>query len=53
MAHPKLAGQIILQDRVETIKSTPEIKGVKFTAHDFFTPQTVKGTVTSILFKPE
>ncbi|EFX04254.1 flavin-dependent halogenase O-methyltransferase bifunctional protein [Grosmannia clavigera kw1407] len=41
--HPELAGRVIVQDREETIKSAPEVKGVQLMAHDFFGPQPVRG----------
>lgn len=40
---PELENRIVLQDRPETIKIAPSIKGVKAMAHDFFTPQVVIG----------
>jgi hypothetical protein len=51
VAHPELARRIMLRDRIEKIKSAPEIKGVNFMAQDLFTLQTVKGTVTSMLLR--
>ncbi|RAL65616.1 hypothetical protein DID88_005288 [Monilinia fructigena] len=40
---PELENRIVLQDRPETIKIAPPIKGVKAMAHNFFTPQIVIG----------
>ncbi|RYP75950.1 hypothetical protein DL769_003716 [Monosporascus sp. CRB-8-3] len=41
--HPELAGRVVVQDREETINSAPGAKGVQLQAHDFFSPQPVKG----------
>lgn len=41
--YPELAGRVIVQDREETIKSASDAKGIQLMAHDFFTPQPVKG----------
>ncbi|KAL6883100.1 hypothetical protein HDV57DRAFT_495414 [Trichoderma longibrachiatum] len=41
--YPELAGRVIVQDREETIKSAQDAKGFQLMAHDFFTPQPVKG----------
>lgn len=41
--HPELAGRIIVQDRGEVIQSHPDIKGIRWLAHDFFKTQPVKG----------
>ncbi|KAJ5817766.1 hypothetical protein N7447_007774 [Penicillium robsamsonii] len=41
--HPKLAGRVVLQDLEETIRRAPEVNGVDFMVHDFFTQQPVKG----------
>jgi hypothetical protein len=40
---PELENRVVLQDRAETIKIAPTIKGVKAMAHNFFTPQVVNG----------
>ncbi|KAI9649720.1 hypothetical protein NHQ30_002301 [Ciborinia camelliae] len=40
---PELENKVVLQDRPETIKIAPPIKGVKAMGHDFFTPQVVNG----------
>jgi hypothetical protein len=44
--HPDLTGRVVVQDREETIKSSPGVKGVQMMAHDFFSPQPVKGKST-------
>ncbi|PHH70435.1 hypothetical protein CDD82_7107 [Ophiocordyceps australis] len=41
--HPELAGRIVVQDRQEAIKNASDVKGCQFMAHDFFTPQPIKG----------
>ncbi|KAK5989787.1 Flavin-dependent halogenase aclH [Cladobotryum mycophilum] len=41
--YPELAGRVVVQDREENVKSAPGVKGVQLMAHDFFTPQPVKG----------
>ena len=43
--YPDLPGRIVLQDLPETIKQARPIEGVEFMAHDFFTPQPVKGVL--------
>lgn len=42
-AHPELAGRIVVQDLPETISKASRTDGVRFMAHDFFTPQPVEG----------
>lgn len=41
--HPELPGRFILQDLPETLPSSQGTAGVEMMAHDFFTPQPVKG----------
>ena len=41
--YPELPGRLVLQDLAETIKGVPETTVFEPTAHDFFTPQPVKG----------
>lgn len=41
--YPGLAGRVVVQDRAETIKSAPAVKGVELMAHDFLSPQPVRG----------
>ncbi|PNP59076.1 hypothetical protein THARTR1_01324 [Trichoderma harzianum] len=41
--YPELAGRVVVQDREETIKSASDVKGFQLMAHDFFSPQPVKG----------
>jgi hypothetical protein len=41
--HPHLAGRIVVQDLPETVAAAPPTKGLTFAAHDFFTPQPVRG----------
>jgi hypothetical protein len=41
--YPELAGRVVVQDREETINSAPAVKGVQLMAHDFLSPQPVKG----------
>ncbi|KAI1779470.1 hypothetical protein F4818DRAFT_141579 [Hypoxylon cercidicola] len=41
--HPELTGRVVVQDRAETINNASGIKGVQLMAHDFFSPQPVKG----------
>jgi hypothetical protein len=41
--HPDPAGRVVVQYREETVKRVPGVKGVQFMAHDFFSPQSVKG----------
>lgn len=41
--YPELKGHVVLQDRAETIQIAPPIDGVKAMAHNFFTPQVIKG----------
>ncbi|ORY71356.1 uncharacterized protein BCR38DRAFT_8691 [Pseudomassariella vexata] len=41
--YPALAGRVVVQDRQETVNSATGVKGVQFMAHDFFSPQPVKG----------
>ncbi|KAF2420224.1 S-adenosyl-L-methionine-dependent methyltransferase [Tothia fuscella] len=40
---PQLKGHVVLQDLKETIDNVPAIDGVQAMAHDFFTPEPVKG----------
>ncbi|RMZ75890.1 hypothetical protein DV738_g5206, partial [Chaetothyriales sp. CBS 135597] len=40
---PELRGRVVLQDRAEVIEAGQPIEGVKAMAHDFFTPQVIKG----------
>lgn len=40
---PELRGHVLLQDLEETVRNAPRIEGVEAVAHDFFTPQPVKG----------
>ena len=42
--YPDLPGKIIVQDLEENVKVAPQLQGVEFMAHDFFTPQPIKGT---------
>jgi hypothetical protein len=42
--YPEFKGHVVLQDRPEAIAVAPPIPGVQAMAHDFFTPQTVKGS---------
>ena len=46
--YPELKGRVILQDRPEVVAVAPLIPGVKAEGHDFFTPQTVKGSYNPI-----
>jgi demethylsterigmatocystin 6-O-methyltransferase len=48
--HPSLAGRVVLQDLEETIRRAPEVNGVDFMVHDFFTKQPVKGKAYISLF---
>jgi hypothetical protein len=50
-AHPKIPGRLILQDLPSTIQTlnAEELKPVELMAHDFFTPQPVKGAKTYYL----
>ena len=41
--HPKQDGRLMLQDRKEVIESAKLDSSIEATAHDFFTPQPVKG----------
>jgi len=41
--YPELAGRLVVQDRDEAIKNGTGTEGIQFMAHDFFTPQPVKG----------
>jgi flavine halogenase len=41
--YANLAGRVVVQDRAETVKSAMSIDGVQMMAHDFFSPQPVKG----------
>ncbi|KAH6851189.1 O-methyltransferase-domain-containing protein [Chaetomium sp. MPI-CAGE-AT-0009] len=41
--HPHLAGRVVVQDLPETVAAAPAAKGIAFAAHDFFTPQPVRG----------
>ncbi|RDW58540.1 uncharacterized protein DSM5745_11231 [Aspergillus mulundensis] len=41
--HPELAGQIVVQDLGEVIKSAPVMKGIQWMEHSFFDIQPVKG----------
>ena len=38
-----LPGRIIVQELEENIKAAPQLEGVEFMIHDFFTPQPVSG----------
>jgi len=40
---PQLAGKLIVQDRGEVIDTHPDVKGIHWQAHDFFTQQPVYG----------
>ena len=42
---PKLPGKLILQDLPQTVQDL-QLEGVEVMAHDFLTPQTVKGKET-------
>lgn len=47
------AGRVVLQDRISVIEEaekldTPALRGVRKMAHDFFTPQPLKGTSNSL-----
>lgn len=42
--YPNLPGRIILQDLPHAIAAAPAKPGIEAQAHDFFTPQPVKGT---------
>ena len=41
--YPKLPGHFFLQDLPDTIKQAKKVPGMEVMAHDFFTPQPVKG----------
>jgi demethylsterigmatocystin 6-O-methyltransferase len=43
--HPHLSDHIVLQDLPETLKGLESIQGVELMAHDFLTPQPVKGYI--------
>ncbi|KAB5566225.1 O-methyltransferase [Coniochaeta sp. 2T2.1] len=42
--YPELEGHVVLQDRPEVVAVAPPIPGVKALGHDFFAPQTLKGS---------
>ena len=42
--HPELSGRLVLQDQPDVIKQVGNVeKGIELVAHDFFTPQPIKG----------
>ena len=41
--HPSLPGRFILQDLPDTVKQASPVPGMEAVAHDFFTPQPIKG----------
>lgn len=44
--HPDIRGRLLLQDQPEVIAQISKTAdGIELTAHDFFTPQPVKGTL--------
>ena len=44
LKHPGLQGRLVLQDQPEVIAQISKASnGIELTAHDFFTPQSVKG----------
>jgi demethylsterigmatocystin 6-O-methyltransferase len=40
---PQLPGRIIVQDLPMSIDRAPKVDGIEFQAHNFFTPQPIKG----------
>ncbi|KAF2678438.1 S-adenosyl-L-methionine-dependent methyltransferase [Lentithecium fluviatile CBS 122367] len=38
-----ITGRIVVQDVPETLESVPQVDGIEFEAHDFFTEQPIKG----------
>lgn len=48
-AHPELAGTIVVQDLPETVGAADSVEGVEFMAHDFFTPNPVKGEYSPVV----
>ena len=46
LKHPDIRGRLVLQDRPEVIAQISKASdGIEITAHDFFTPQSLKGTL--------
>lgn len=48
--YPNVEGRVVLQDLPYAIDMALKTDGVENTVHDIFTPQTVKGTVSSRSF---
>ena len=46
--YPRLPGRFILQDLPDTVKQAIEVPGMEAMAHDFFTPQPIKGIASII-----
>jgi demethylsterigmatocystin 6-O-methyltransferase len=40
---PELPGRIVVQDVPSTLAHAPAVDGIEFQAHDFFTPQPIRG----------
>ncbi|KAI9694275.1 MAG: hypothetical protein M1820_009078 [Bogoriella megaspora] len=47
--YPDLPGRVILQDQAAMVAQAPDVPGVEKMAHDFWTPQPVKGATTYYL----
>ena len=48
---PGITGRLVLQDQPEVIGQINKVTaGIELTAHDFFTPQPVKGTLRKTIF---
>lgn len=45
---PQLPGKIIVQDLPMSIDRAPQVEGVEFQVHDFFTEQPIKGSRTQL-----
>ena len=46
--HPQFRGRLVLQDQPQVIAQISQISpGIETAAHDFFTPQPIKGTLPS------
>lgn len=47
--YPAIRGRMILQDLPQTIAQAVNVEGMEATSHDFFKPQPIKGTQSSLL----